>query len=178
MSLHKEATIREMRDNQGWDLRFRRHLNDWEVNRIVELLNILEQCKDLNTNEDNLFWNPDKQGKFSVGLAYRSSQRPGTHIGGWPWKMIWKVKIPFKIACFTWLLANQAALTQHNLMKRDFHQLKGNLLDYAEEHQRSSSLLEQDTGKDGRLSLPAFGGLYGWRGTKDVLKTRAALCRI
>ncbi|WMV18045.1 hypothetical protein MTR67_011430 [Solanum verrucosum] len=28
MSLQKEATIREMRDNQGWDLRFRRHLND------------------------------------------------------------------------------------------------------------------------------------------------------
>ncbi|WMV55620.1 hypothetical protein MTR67_049005 [Solanum verrucosum] len=118
MSLQKEATIREMRDNQGWDLRFRRHLNDWEVNKIVELLNILGQCKDLNTNEDSLFWNPDEQGRFSVGPAYRSSQRPGTHIGGWPWKMIWKVKIPFKIACFTWLLANQAALTQHNPMKR------------------------------------------------------------
>ncbi|WMV40391.1 hypothetical protein MTR67_033776 [Solanum verrucosum] len=118
MSLQKEATIREMRDNQGWDLRFRRHLNDWEVNKIVELLNILGQCKDLNTDEDNLFWNPDEQGRFSVGSTYRSSQRPGTHIGGWPWKMIWKVKIPFKIACFTWLLANQAAFTQHNLMKR------------------------------------------------------------
>ncbi|WMV40242.1 hypothetical protein MTR67_033627 [Solanum verrucosum] len=118
MSLQKEATIREMRDNQGWDLRFRRHLNDWEVNKIVELLNILGQYKDLNTDEDNLFWNPDEQGRFSIGSAYRSSQRPGTHIGGWPWKMIWKVKIPLKIACFTWLLANQAALTQHNLMKR------------------------------------------------------------
>ncbi|WMV30226.1 hypothetical protein MTR67_023611 [Solanum verrucosum] len=118
MSLQKEATIREMRDNQGWDLRFRRHLNDWEVNKIVELLNILGQYKDLNTDEDNLSWNPDEQGRFSVGSAYRSSQRPGTHIGGWPWKMIWKVKIPLKIACFTWLLANQAALTQHNLMKR------------------------------------------------------------
>lgn len=119
MSLQKEATIREMRDNQGWGLRFRRHLNNWEVNKTVELLNILGQCKDLSTNEDNLFWNPDKQGRFSVGSAYRSSQRPGTHIGGRPWKMIWKVKIPFKIACFTWLLANQAALTQHNLMKRE-----------------------------------------------------------
>ncbi|WMV58899.1 hypothetical protein MTR67_052284 [Solanum verrucosum] len=118
MILQKEATIREMRDNQGWDPRFRRHLNDWEVNKIVELLNILGQYKDLNTDEDNLFWNPDEQDRFSVGSAYRSSQRPGTHIGGWPWKMIWKVKIPLKIACFTWLLANQAALTQHNLMKR------------------------------------------------------------
>ncbi|KAG5620180.1 hypothetical protein H5410_005398 [Solanum commersonii] len=122
MSLQTEATIREMRDNQGWDLRFRRHLNDWEVNKIVELLNILGQCKDLNTNEDNLFWNPDEQGRFSVGWAYRSSQRPGTHIGGWPWKMIWK---------------------RDCKVVADFHQLNGHQLDYAKEHQRSSSLLEQ-----------------------------------
>lgn len=80
-----------MRDNQGCDLRIRRRLNDSDVNKIVELLNILGQCKDLSTNEDNIFWNPDKQGRFSVGSAYRSSQRPSTHIGGWPWKIIWKV---------------------------------------------------------------------------------------
>ncbi|KAG5630428.1 hypothetical protein H5410_002145 [Solanum commersonii] len=62
----KEATIREMRDNQGWDLRFRRHLNDWEVNKIVELLNILRRCKDLNTNEDNLFWNRMSKADFQL----------------------------------------------------------------------------------------------------------------
>ncbi|WMV49660.1 hypothetical protein MTR67_043045 [Solanum verrucosum] len=36
----------------------------------------------------------------------------------WPWKMIWKVKVPHKVACFTWLVARQAVLTQDNLMKR------------------------------------------------------------
>lgn len=31
---------------------------------------------------------------------------------GWPWKMIWKVKTPYKVACFIWLLAKNRALTQ------------------------------------------------------------------
>ncbi|WMV14072.1 hypothetical protein MTR67_007457 [Solanum verrucosum] len=66
------CTLREMRDNQGWDLRFRRHLNNWEINRVAELLNTLEQYKDLTPNEDNLFWLPDKQGRFSAGSAYKT----------------------------------------------------------------------------------------------------------
>ncbi|WMV46018.1 hypothetical protein MTR67_039403 [Solanum verrucosum] len=36
----------------------------------------------------------------------------------WPWKLNWKSKIPHKVACFVWLLAEEAVLTQENLMKR------------------------------------------------------------
>ncbi|WMV26836.1 hypothetical protein MTR67_020221 [Solanum verrucosum] len=52
LSLQKVATVKEMRDAQGWNLKFRRPLNDWEVNRMVEFLNILEQYKELNNRED------------------------------------------------------------------------------------------------------------------------------
>ncbi|WMV33460.1 hypothetical protein MTR67_026845 [Solanum verrucosum] len=34
------------------------------------------------------------------------------------WKHIWRTSIPHKVACFAWLLAKEAALTQDNLMKR------------------------------------------------------------
>lgn len=34
--------------------------------------------------------------------------------------MIGKVKIPYKVACFTWLLAREAVLTQDNLLKRGY----------------------------------------------------------
>lgn len=37
-------------------------MNDWQMSRLIEFLNILEQCKGLNTSEDNLFWVPDNQG--------------------------------------------------------------------------------------------------------------------
>ncbi|KAG5575294.1 hypothetical protein H5410_055428, partial [Solanum commersonii] len=129
MSLQKEATIREMRDNQGWDLRFRRHLNDWEVNRIVELLNILGQCKDLNTNEDNLFWNPDKWMALEDDLESQDTIQDGM----------------FHLA------VSQSGCTHSTQphekrdceVVADFHQLKGHQLDYAKDHQRSSSLLEQ-----------------------------------
>lgn len=61
---------------------------------------------------------PDKTERFSIGSAYGSSQRSITEQGYWPWKMIWKFKMTFKVACLTWLLAKQAALTQDSLMKR------------------------------------------------------------
>ncbi|KAG5598288.1 hypothetical protein H5410_029658 [Solanum commersonii] len=132
-------------------------------------------CKDLSTNEDNIFWYSDKQGRFSVGSAYRSSQRPGTHIGGWPWKMIWKVKdtiqgcthstqprekrfanlfqaattaVSSLLLCdcsttFSSIFGCCQATARDSEVVADFHQLKGHQLNYAKEHQRSSSLLEQ-----------------------------------
>lgn len=40
----------------------------------------------------------------------------------WPWKMIWKPKVPYKVKCFTWFLEQQVVLTHENLNKRG-HQL-------------------------------------------------------
>lgn len=42
------------------------------------------------------------------------------HTVGWPWKNIWKAKAPFKVVCFTWLVAREACLTQDNLQRRGF----------------------------------------------------------
>ena len=36
----------------------------------------------------------------------------------WPWKILWKINVPHKVACFTWLVAREAVLTQDYLMKR------------------------------------------------------------
>lgn len=34
------------------------------------------------------------------------------------WKLIWKIKTPYKVTVFTWLVVKEAALAQENLMKR------------------------------------------------------------
>lgn len=36
----------------------------------------------------------------------------------WPWKLIRKIKIPLKVACFTWLIIRRACLTHEVLQRR------------------------------------------------------------
>lgn len=81
----------------------------------------MEQFKGISKSEDYLNRNGNKQGKFSVNLAYKEFNLSNNQIGCWPWKLIWKVKIPYRDACFTWFLAKVAVLTQDNLIKRGYH---------------------------------------------------------
>jgi len=118
LNQQKEATVADVRDNQGWNLSFRRMLNDWEIDSLTDFYNTLEQAINFQPNEDSLHWLKAKNGKFTVKSAYRHLDRPAAMLLPWPWKMIWKVKVPHKVACFTWLVARQAVLTQDNLMKR------------------------------------------------------------
>ncbi|KAG5606996.1 hypothetical protein H5410_028488, partial [Solanum commersonii] len=45
--LHQQYTIAEMWTSDGWSLNFRRHCNDWEVQRVVDflLINLLKLVK-------------------------------------------------------------------------------------------------------------------------------------
>jgi len=42
MNQQKEAAVADVRDNQGWNLSFKRRLNDWEIDNFTEFLNSLE----------------------------------------------------------------------------------------------------------------------------------------
>ncbi|WMV40307.1 hypothetical protein MTR67_033692 [Solanum verrucosum] len=68
--------------------------------------------------EDALWWKGSSKGIFKVGAAYRLMEQPSQQIPIWPWRQIWKGRIPYKVSCFIWLLAKEAALTQDNVMKR------------------------------------------------------------
>lgn len=46
-------------------------------------------------------------------LLHQNSQG----VPNWPWKMIWKTKAPVKAACFGWLAARDACLTQNKLQR-------------------------------------------------------------
>lgn len=92
--------------------------NDWELMRLAEFLNIVGHLTGLQTNEDMLWWKGNNKGEFKVhsanGMIDQSCQKSST----WPWKQIWKCRIPHKVSCFIWLLAKEAALTQDNVKKR------------------------------------------------------------
>lgn len=65
----------------------------------------MEQTKDLTVEEDVLHWLKSKNGKLTVKAAHGHFDRQTVMLAPWPWKMIWKVKIPHKVAYFCWLVA-------------------------------------------------------------------------
>lgn len=76
-----------------------------------------------NLNGGGTDWNGSKTWvKNSVNSAYKEQNSTMVKERGWPRKMVWKPKVPYKVNCFIWLLAKEAVLTQENLSKMG-HQL-------------------------------------------------------
>ncbi|WMV51343.1 hypothetical protein MTR67_044728 [Solanum verrucosum] len=66
-----DANINECWTAQGWDLIFRRFLNDWEVERVAKLLDLLENFPGITNAPDSLRWKHSKDGAFTVSRAYK-----------------------------------------------------------------------------------------------------------
>lgn len=45
--------------------------NDWEIDKLTDFFNSLEQANSLNTNKDSLQWLRAKNGKFTTKSGYR-----------------------------------------------------------------------------------------------------------
>ncbi|XP_059277663.1 uncharacterized protein LOC132031768 [Lycium ferocissimum] len=119
LSQKRHATVAEMWTGQGWDLDLRRHLNDWEMEMVAEFHSTMAAFINLTGERDTLEWKKDGKGIFTVNSAYKDLNVSSLQEEGWPWKMIWKTKVPYKVNCFNWLLAKEAVLTHENLNKRD-----------------------------------------------------------
>ena len=105
----------------GWKLIYRRMIQDWEVDRLAEFYGTLDHFRGLKEGEDTLRWIHHSKGVFTVSSAYKNLNQMGTQLRFLPWKLIWKVKIPYKVVVFTWLVVKEAVLTLENLMKRGMH---------------------------------------------------------
>ena len=84
MVVHRNATVEEMWDHNfgqgGWNLRFLRDFNDWEMHMIGNLLHVLRDYKP-SVKEDSVCWKGGRNGKFRVKEAYRLVARPNDF--GW-----------------------------------------------------------------------------------------------
>ncbi|WMV25459.1 hypothetical protein MTR67_018844 [Solanum verrucosum] len=116
--LQQQSTIAHLCTPQRWNFVFRRHLNDWEIPRVTEFFRSIDQFSCLETGRDRLQWLGSSKGIFKLGAAYKKLNHQNLQLLKWPWRHIWKAKIPCKVSCFVWLLAEEAVLTQENLMKR------------------------------------------------------------
>ncbi|RVX04547.1 putative ribonuclease H protein [Vitis vinifera] len=73
VAAHRNATVGEMWDQNsgqgGWNLRFFRDFNYWELDLVGDLLQALRGQR-VTLEEDSVFWKGGKNGQFGVKNAY------------------------------------------------------------------------------------------------------------
>nr|CAN83899.1 hypothetical protein VITISV_034201 [Vitis vinifera] len=106
MAAHRDATVEEMWDQNfgqgGWNLRFLRDFNDWELEMIGNLLHVLRNYKP-SMEEDSVRWKGGRNGKFRVKEAYRVMTRPNDI--GFPSRCIWVDSVPTKDWKSGWVIS-------------------------------------------------------------------------
>ncbi|RVX17265.1 hypothetical protein CK203_003795 [Vitis vinifera] len=99
VAAQKSATVGDLWDQNagpgGWNLRFIRGFNDWELTLVDELLQILRSQR-ITLEEDLALWKGGKNGKFDVKDAYRLLTSHSTPL--FPKKGIWVENVPSKLA--------------------------------------------------------------------------------
>ena len=118
MASHRNATV-EMWDQNfgqgGWNLRFLRNFNDWELDMIGDLLHALRGYKP-SMEEDSVCWKGGKNGKFRFKEAYRLVARTNDIV--FPSRCIWVDLVPTKVAFYAWEATWGRVLTLDRLQKR------------------------------------------------------------
>ena len=119
-SVNKEVYISEVLsppigdNDKVWNLRFYREFNDWELVASYSLLYFIQTQIPKGGVCDSPCWGLNGSGKFDIRSFYHKIQNvaPST----FPWKGIWKVKVPKRVAFFMWTATRGQILTLDNLM--------------------------------------------------------------
>ncbi|OIT06678.1 mediator of rna polymerase ii transcription subunit 6 [Nicotiana attenuata] len=93
-------------------------MHDWELGSLLTLLGRLGTFTMNKQSPDRIRWVGCESSRYSVKMGYRHMCEHNGIIDSWPWKLIWKTKLPTKVICFTWTALKEACLTQDNLCKR------------------------------------------------------------
>ncbi|RVW46326.1 LINE-1 reverse transcriptase-like [Vitis vinifera] len=121
LAVHKNATISEVWDSSlgqgGWNLRFARDSNDWELDLIEAMFNMLRDFK-ISQEEDSVVWRGGGQGIFGVRCAYNLLAAPNSI--DFPVRCIWVDKVPTKTAFFAWEATWGKILTLDRLQRRGY----------------------------------------------------------
>ena len=94
-------------------LRFYRDFNDWELAASYSLLRFLQSCFPRGGGRDRFCWDLNGSEKFDIQSFYHKIRNAAPF--SFPWKGIWKVKVPKMVAFFMWTAAHGQILTLDNL---------------------------------------------------------------
>lgn len=103
--------------NIHWDVTYIQAIQDWEMDMLIAFLDLLYLTKIKRNAEDQICWRPTKSRLFEAKSFYRMLFAGGAQ--SFPWKCIWRVKIPLNVAFFTWTAAMEKSLMLDNLCRRN-----------------------------------------------------------
>jgi len=99
-----------------WDVSFFLAAHDWEVDVLASFFSFRYSTKVNCDGEDQLWWSPSHKRKFDVRSFYKAlACKEAIHF---PWKSIWRTKVPLKVAFFAWTAAQGKIFTLDNLRKK------------------------------------------------------------
>uniref|UniRef100_A0A2N9HXJ9 Reverse transcriptase domain-containing protein n=1 Tax=Fagus sylvatica TaxID=28930 RepID=A0A2N9HXJ9_FAGSY len=116
-----ESRVSDIYHFQGstisWDIEFTRSVQDWELEMVDSFMSLLYSQIIRPGVVDSLCWTPSCRGLFEVRSFYTTLISPNPP-GTFPWKSVWKAKVPLRVAFFVWTTALGKILTTENLRKR------------------------------------------------------------
>ena len=95
-------------------MRFFRNFHEREFEAAFSILELIQSRIPRGIGWDRPHWCLNRNGKFDTRFFYHKIR--GTTPSYLPWKGIWKVKVPKRVAFFLWTAAYGRILTLDNLM--------------------------------------------------------------
>jgi hypothetical protein len=103
-------------EERVWSVILIRALQDWELADFTTFMETFYNIKIKRNIADQLRWDHTGSGLFEVRSFYHIICSEGNRT--FPWKSVWRVKVPPKVAFFIWLAAHGRNLTIDNLRPR------------------------------------------------------------
>ena len=120
LSRNKEAYMADlMKFPNGvlfWDLNFRRYSEGWELESLYNLMSRIYGASLKGVGDDQMCWKPVMGRGFAVRSYYQVLTK--SFDQSFPWKTVWKSKVPSRVAFFVWIVALGNVLTIDNLRRR------------------------------------------------------------
>ena len=123
-SSNKTASIKSLLSRPGvgevrvWNLAFIRDFNDWELDELLNFFNLIHSKIPREERPNAMSWTLQQHGRFDAKSFYHALS--GQSASTFPWKAIWRVKAPKRVAFFVWTAAWGKILTCDNFIRRGY----------------------------------------------------------